>query len=513
MAAPTATTVPVREPEPSGSWWRRALAVVRRHPSLQTALAGLAGVVMTVIVMPAPPYSDTYWVWYAAGSWPNVPADYPTHLMHHALRVGTVLPTRLAQEIFGPGLLALTATSAAFMGLFSAGIYATGRVLFNGVVGALAVPIVLLNPYFTLVDLYGPAVSIATGSLDPDLSSAGLYALGVVALVVASRRTGRRQVAWLAASGVCMGAAYLTREFVALMFVGIPAFFYLLRIPWRRMVVPAVPMLALLGFEMVTNALVHDDPLARLNVAGEHGNPRENPIPLLWVLSGFIRVALTHHLGLIFSAGLVLTGIGVLVFRDRRLVLLLVWFLALWVPLTAMGGLLNPYEPNLRVQLVRYWTPVYGPVIIGGLVTLKLLYDRLRTMKLDPRPVAAALVLVLVGYFALCIGQLARINRDEDWRELRTYLAAHPEIAVIHTDDRTRQTSQFYIRSLTGDVLWPGSFVEFPRQTSRLPAVETGGPEAYLQSPMGALEQPDPAGGWSVLFRSGNGVLTLWQRH
>jgi hypothetical protein len=517
-AAPTVTSTagsPDGRPAASIPAWRRLVAPVRR-PSVQTALAGLAGVLVTLVVLPPPPYSDTYWVWYAAGSWPQLPADYPMHLLHHALRLGTLLPTRAAQEVFGPGQLALVATSALFMALFAAGIYATGRSLFGprfgAAVGAVAVPLVLLSPYFTLVDLYGPAVSIATGSLDPDLPAAGLYSLGVVALIVASRRAGRPQMWWLAAAGVGFGLAYLTREFVAFMFAAIPVFFVLLRIPWRRLVVPAVPMLAILGFELVVNALVYDDPLARLHVASEHGGARANPISAWWVLTGFVRVAVTSQpLGLIFPIGLALAGIGALVFRDRRLWLLIAWFLALWVPLTLTGGLLNPYEPNLRVQLVRYWTPVFGPVVVGGLAALGLAYARLRRTRLDPRPIAAAVVLVLVGYLALCLGQLGRVNRDEDWRELRAYLAAHPEITVINTDDRTHQTSTFFVRSLTGQPVWRGTFKEFPRQVPVLPVGRIGS-DAYLQSPMGSREQPNPADGWRVLFRSSNGVLTLWRK-
>ena len=518
MAAPpvTAAAGVEAEPEPSGArrLWLGTLAALRR-PSVQVALAGLFGVLVTVLVMSPPPWADTYNVWSSAATWPHLPADYPLDRMHHVLRLGIVFPTRVAQEILGQGLLALVVTSAAFMALFAAGTYASARALFGPrigpVVGFVALPVVLLSPSFTRVDLFGSApVSIATGSLDPDIPAAGWYSLGVVAIVVASRREGRRQLWWLAASGAFLGLAYLAREFVAFMFVAVPVFFYLLRIPWRRLVVPAVPALAILGAELIINAVVYGDALYRLHVAGEHGVLLREPVSVMYVLTGFARTAPSATLGLVFPISLAVTVLGALLLRDRRLMLVVVWFLALWVPLSLTGGLLDPYQPNLRVHLPRYWIPVQGAVVVGALATLIFLYARLRRIRLDPRPAAAAVVLVLAGHLALSVGVLSQVDRDQDWRELRAFLAVHPEITVIHTDDRTRQTATFYTRDMLGNPLWHGRFAQFDRQYPVLPVVR--GSDAYLQSRWGSTEQPDPADGWRVVFRSTNGVLTIWRR-
>jgi hypothetical protein len=117
---------------------------------------------------------------------------------------------------------------------------------------------------------------------------------------------------------------------------------------------------------------------------------------------------------------------------------------------------------------------------------------------------------VLAGYLALSVGVLSQVDRDQDWRELRAFLAVHPEITVIHTDDRTRQTATFYTRDMLGNPLWHGRFAQFDRQYPVLPVVR--GSDAYLQSRWGSTEQPDPADGWRVVFRSTNGVLTIWRR-
>jgi hypothetical protein len=400
------------------------------------------------------------------------------------------------------------------MALFSAGIYATARALFGrpGVVlGLVAVPLVLLNPIFTRVDLFAPSPrSISTGSLDPDLPAAGLFSVGVAAMVVASRRSGRRQLWWLAAGGAGLGMAYLAREFVALMFVAVPVFFYLLRIPWRRLVVPALPALAILGAELVINTVVYGDALARFHVAAAHGAQLTEPKPLVYVLSGFAWSAHSEPLAMIFPFALGVTALGAWRLRDRRLILLLVWFGALWLPLTLMGGLVDPYHASLRVHLARYWSPVQGAVVIGALATLMLGFPRLRRARLDLRPLAVGLALVLAGYLTGCVGTLTQVNRDQDWRELRAFLAVHPEITVIHTDDRTHQTSTFYTRDPFGEPLWRGAFTTFHREHAVLPVVRGTG--AYLQSKWGSKEQPDPAKGWRVVFRSTNGVLTVWRR-
>jgi hypothetical protein len=295
------------------------------------------------------------------------------------------------------------------------------------------------------------------------------------------------------------------------MFVAIPLYFLLLRIPWRRLVVTALPMLGLLGFELVHNAIVYGDPFIRLTVTGEHGGRRTSPLPLGEVLSGFATAMGSDRLGWLFLAGLALTVVGVAVFRDRRLVLLLVWFLSLWLPLTLLGGLIDPWEPNLRVFLVRYWTAVFAPLLVGGLATLGLLVERMRRTGFDRRPAFAGLALLAVGYVVAALVAVAPVHRDADWRELRGWLAAHPEVTTLATDVRTAQTASFYAKSPGGDPLWPGSFLTFRQRIEALP-VERIGHTPYLQTRQGALEAPDPADGWRVLWRSSGGILTIWRR-
>jgi hypothetical protein len=514
MTAETAHAAEVegRTADPLLERLRRVAEVMRRRPAAMTALAGLAGVVLTLVVMPPPMYGDSTWVWRAAQIWPNIQGDIPVTVLHHAMRLGTVLPIRVAQDILGDGQIAWVTTSALFMGVFTAGIFALGRSLFSTWVGLGAVGVMVVHPYFTDVDDYVGSVNTSTGGLLPDVPASGLFAFGVAAFVVASRRAGARQVRWLVAGGACMGLAYLTREFVAFMFVLIPVAFLLLRIPWRRMVIAAVPMVALFGVELVVNAFVFDDPLARLSVAGEHGPRLDSPVSVGYALSGFSRAVTRDQLGLVFAAGLALTVLGILLFRDRRLGLLLAWFLSLWVPLTALGGLIDPWEPNLRHFLVRYWTEIFAPLIVGGLATIGLIADRIRRRGFDHRPFVAAMALVGVGYLVLAAGPLASGVRDEDWRDLRAWLAAHPEVTELVTDDRTAMTTGYYALSPTGRPLWTGTVRTFRHHAPTLPLDVIGDTPYLQQRRQGALERPDPADGWRVVWRSTNGNLTIWQR-
>ncbi|HEY6597543.1 MAG TPA: glycosyltransferase family 39 protein [Asanoa sp.] len=485
-------------------------SAVRRRPILLTVAAALSGVVLTLVVLPPPQVFDSYYVWEAGRLWPNIPYDFP--VLHHAMRLGTVLPARLAQMVFGLDQASVVAASAALIGVFTAGIYATGRALFNDRVGLIALALVIVSPFLTLVDGFTRFTTASTGSLYPDAPAGGEFALGVAALVVASRRRGRRQLGWLVAAGVCFGVAYLTREFVAFMFVAIPVFFVLLRIPWRRMVAPIVPMLAILGAELAINYAIYGDALARLHVAEEHGIRRAVPLTLWYVLGGYFNGMATHPLGWIFTLGLVLTVVGVLVFRDRRLILLLVWFVSLWLPLTLVGGLLDPYQPSLRVHLVRYWFPVLPAVTVGGVATVAMLVARIPTARAVWRRVAVGTIAALTAlYFVTGVVVLGGVERDQNWREFRAWVATHPQYRTIVTDSRSVQAARFYTQSFFGHQFWKGQFRSIKYRSPTLPTEVIRG-RPYLETVLGAQEHPDPAQGWRVLWRSTDGSLTVWQR-
>src|SRR5205823_327157 len=54
----------------------------------------------------------------------------------------------------------------------------------------------------------------------------------------------------------------------------------------------------------------------------------------------------------------------------RRAGVFALWIAMLWVPLTLLGGVLDPAHPKLRLQLLRYWYPLFPAFVLGGVAVL-----------------------------------------------------------------------------------------------------------------------------------------------
>jgi hypothetical protein len=189
---------------------------------------------------------------------------------------------------------------------------------------------------------------------------------------------------------------------------------------------------------------------------------------------------------------------------------LLVTFFSLWLPLTLLGGMINPLEANLRVGNTRYWFAVLPVVTIGAIGTVMLAYRRLGSA-MARRVAVAALVLAAVAYLVPAGRILSQVNRDEDWRALQSWFVRHPEVTEFVTDNTTFQTLQFYTHTVTGDPVYRGAVLRISPRAQALP-LQAIGHRPYLETRAGPDGRPDPADGWVILWRSPNGVLTIWQR-
>ncbi len=490
--------------------WRRHLVASEAWPVVLVVAFAL---VMPLVVMPPPMYADPFYVFQAAQLWPNIPSDMP--YIHQSMRIGLVLPARLGQEVLGEGQLAFVVSSAMLGTLLPVGTYLLGRALFGRLVGLAAVVILLLHPFFVVVDPYVEVVAWSTGELMPDMPAGGLFALGVVALVTASRSAERRQIGWLAVAGACFGGAYLVREFIALMYVGIPVFLLLLRIPLQRIVAVAVPMIGILAVELVHSALVFGHPLARILTAAAHGTdapPPATTVTAAQVIARFYTaMTMWHPLGVLFLGALGLAVLGWLVTRDRRLALIVTWFLALWLPLTLLAGILNPDSPSLRAFIVRYWIPIFPPLIVGALGALILLVRRIPSERAGRVVLAGGAVALALAYGLPAVSELRDIRRDTAWNELRGWLAGRDDVARVWTDDRTGQTLSFYTKTPAGEPLWGGTVSIFRSRTKEIPDTVGDGP--LLVSRFGPRERPSEAEGWRVAWQSSDGgTLRIWIR-
>ncbi len=493
---------------------RSSLRALAESQVVPVAIVVALALAMPILVLIPPPYGDAYHVFQGSQLWPNIPADTPA--IHQLMRIGLLLPVRGFREVLGDGQVAFFVASTLLNALLALGTYAAAAALFGRIVGVAAVAILFLHPFFVIVDPYGAATSSSTGSLLPDMPASGLFALGVAGVVAAARRTGRPELVLLLLAGTCFGLAYLIREFVALMYWGIPIFLLLVGISLRRLLVVGAPMVALFGIELVHNALVFGDPIARLRVAAGHG---EIVAPLLdappspiEVLGRFVTAMTTHPLGVLFLAALAINAIAWLVTRDRRLLLTLAWFLALWIPLTLLAGLVNPDSPSLRSWFARYWTPVLPALLAGGLGAIVVLAGRIAADNARRAVLGTVAVALAVGFFVPALAALASLPRDAAWNELRGWLAGRADMTQLWTDVRTAQTLTFYTRTPLGDPLWSGTVSTFRARSPTMPEAAAEGPLLFTPQ-YGPRERPSEEDGWRVVWQSSDGkTLTLWDR-
>lgn len=511
----------------SSDRWARAASRLRRMPSrrravLLSALVAACAVLAQWVLMVPPLYFDPYYVWEAARRWPDIPLDqWPfNEVPHQVTRIGLVLPARLAMEVFGEGQAAYFVISAVGGCLFFVGCYLVVRSLFGDLAGVASALLLVVHPFFTITNPFGHEITWSTGVMLPDMPGAGLFAIGMAALVTASRRTGRAQTRLLLAAGLFMGSSFLVREFLAFLFLPIPVYLWLLRIPWRRNLVVAAPMAGVLAFNLVHNALVWGNPMAGLRSAAGHGGEPNEPVTRPWAAGSFVRaMADWHWLGTIFLVALGLAVVGWAVTRDRRLALVLVWFLALWAPITLLSGVLDPHDISLRGWLLRYWFSVLPALLAGGFGAIALLVRRLAAdgaARDWVQVVAVALAWALVGAYAVtAVRAVPDLPRDRAWNELRVWLKGRDDIPVIWADRRLAQTMTFYTRSMWGDVQWHGRIHHFQHVVPALPEGAYQAPMLYtrwrgMELQIAGGYRPSPRDGWRLLWRSSDGVLEIW---
>ncbi|TYB46466.1 ArnT family glycosyltransferase [Actinomadura chibensis] len=521
VGAPETGAGPGPKGRPLGAFLGAVLGRVRRTRRVVwlSLLVAVAAVTAQSVLMTPPLYFDSYYVWLAARDWPDIPlTQWPfDEVPHQVTRIGLVLPARLVQELLGDGQAAYFTVAALGGCAFFVGTYLVVRSLFGDVAGLLSAGVLIVHPFFTMTNPFGHEITWSTGVMLPDMPGAGLFAIGMAGLVVASRRTGRAQTRMLLAAGTFLGASFLVREFLAFLFLPIPVYLALLRIPWRRNVTVGAPMLAILLASFAHNQLVWGSPLAGLMSAAEHGGQSRDYVTRELAARSFLRAMHDWNpLGLVFTAALGLTIAGWAVTRDRRLALVLVWFLALAVPLTLFSGVLDPNDISLRAWLQRYWFAVLPALLAGGFGSLTLM-ARMLPSRLRLRTLVVPVVAVALGatYATAAVRAVPDLPRDDAWRQLRGYLAGHRDITLICADRRLAQTLTFYTRDVWGDPVWRGEIRDFPHYLGQVPRDATEGPMLYtrwrgMESQIGGGWRPSPAQGWRLMWRSSDGVLQLW---
>ncbi|MGH3389774.1 MAG: hypothetical protein ACRDOO_12960, partial [Actinomadura sp.] len=349
---------PLTEPPTTATTSRRWTPP--RTWSIPAALA-LAWLAVMLVNLRLPYPSDQLNYLTAAQRFPG-PLE-TAELLHQVTRFGLIVPARLAIAVFGYSQAAyyvvpLLATLALLLGT-----YALGSQLFGRWVGAAGgVVVVAATPMFR----------DATDLL-PDVLAAGLFTVAL-AMAVAIRR-GRLAARWwvLAGLGALLGWSYLVREFILFVWPLVPVLIFR-RVRWPGLLVVAAPIAVLGAAELLLCWALYGDPLARLYAVTGHGSAPSPPeiaatyrdLPRHVYLRRLPTSLLRDGEGwwMVLLLGLTLLG-GLL--RPRRFAIPVAWCALLWVPLTLLGGFIDPSAPKLRLQLIRYWFPIFPAFVLGGL--------------------------------------------------------------------------------------------------------------------------------------------------
>lgn len=403
----------------------------------------------------------------------NWARDFPAvEASHGQLRVGLILPVRAAIELFGYGQAAYYAFPLLTGCLLLVSTYALGVRLFGRWAGAGAA---------VTLCLYPSVASLLSHPL-PDIPATALFvtALAVLAWAPARVDAARRRSALLVVAGLLLGWSYLARETMVLVFPVVALVLGARRRSWPDWFVLMLPLVTVLAGETLLNAVIHGDPLARLAASAGRGGAEVAPevaatyrdLPRHVYITRLPSLLLDQRFGpawlLLFGGGL-LGGLS----RDRGLRLCAAWFLVFWVPMTLLGGVLDPSAPLLRLQLIRYWFPVLPALALAAFGALRLIGVRMRaaapriSIALARRPALAAVLpwLLVVSIAVLGGARQARDAADNglaaaEW--FRDWVREDGQsVDRIWSDGRSSLVLRVFAHEVAGGPVWNGTFAAY----------------------------------------------------
>lgn len=459
-------------------------------------------------VRPSPRWNDAIFVLNYARTYPDVPLD------HHALRIGNLFPARLFLELFGYGQVAYYAWPFLMGILLVVATFGLGAVLFDRWTGAAAAVLVIFHPVFVTTEITRGVERMTSWHLLPDIPSTALFTAGLALVVAgANRRDADGRLTgssgWFLLAGVCFGWAYLIRELTVFVFPLIPFVLLVWRQRFVRWVQVALPMLTCLAIELVNSALVYDDPLARLHVGAEHGSPPRSDLTRVDALLRLPRAIEEYPQTIAVYASFVLMALGALLVRRRGHVLMLLWCLAMWVPLTLVSGLIDPRFIRINAGLMRYWVPIMPAASLGAAAAVGALvawlYWRVPDRFLLPAVAGSGAVVValLLGWILPVVDDIVDNPQDRRWNAVRSYLAANDAtISRVIVDDRNALTLGIYRNEpLGGKPAWQAAIRPVEHGQPRTPDAPDDGGTVLVWSPELSRQPPPPDSGWRLVLR------------
>ena len=413
---------------------------------------------------------DPAWYFRAAVDFPDISADLFT------LRIGLVALVHLAVLAFGPSEAALYAVPLLSGVVLVAAVFATMILLFRDRVLAAAAALVTgLNVNYL----------VNSSHIFPDITATAAFSAAFLCLLLAGRveeEPGRRwtPMVLVACAGVLLGWSYLVREFSPILLPAVVALVVLLGFPARRTAVLAGTALATVLLEPLAGLVGRGEPFVRARLLLSRGDleidpgleRRMKPVQeqldsLIDTLVVFPRLLLSWSSGWLFLVLAALFAVALVLLRDRRLLLLGIWFGTFFAVMAVVGlGSLSSGRWILNITNVRYWYPIFPPLVMGAFGGLWLLARSTLDGRLGARVAQAgalslASVVLVPGFVEFSSCSRAEAWRNDPaarWHELRSWLAT-PEAArfeTVWTDLHTGRLLPAFTSSTFGDPLWDG---------------------------------------------------------
>jgi hypothetical protein len=426
-------------------------------------------VVVQLVFLQGPHPFDPSWYFHTASDFPDVAPDLFT------LRIGLLAPVHAALLVFGPSEAALYAVPILSGMVLVGAVFAIMLLLFGDRVLAAAAALVTgLNVNYL----------VNSSQIFPDLTATATFTAAFLCLLIGAPGSEAPSRRWLptvavVCAGVLLGWSYLVREFSPILLPVVVALVLLLHYPLRRIALLAGVALATASLELLYGLVYLDDPFvhARLLLERGDGEAVDGQVRMAYIqdqlgslldtLLVLPRLLIAWDTGWAFILLAALSLLALAYLRDRRLWLLAAWFLSFLVVMAVIGlGSFSSGHWVLNITNIRYWYPIFPPLVMGAFGGLWLLlrgrFDGRHGLRIaqSASVVLAALVL-LPGFreFSGCDAREAwRNDPAKRWHELREWFST-PEAGgmnVVWTDRYTSRLLPAYTTSTFGRGIWDG---------------------------------------------------------